>query len=117
MTLNDWTHIVNVEYKFDMGSFSCLKRYDFESTKNNITNLILDNVNVSSLKGLTTMSHIKCICLSGSTFGRTPFEKDTLWNWMNYPNVDDSLTVLLLDSINLTEVPFELQYLSKLKRH
>jgi len=115
MTLNDWNHIVNDEYKFDMGSFSCLKRYDFKSTKDNITNLILENVVVSSLKGLTSMSHIKCINLSGSTLGRTPFEKDTFWNWMNYPNIEDSLTVLLLDSINLTEVPFELQYLSKLK--
>lgn len=113
MTLNDWTHIVNDEYKFDMGSFSCLKRYDFGSTKGNITNL--KNVVVSSLKVLTTMSHMKCISLTGSTLGRTPFEKDTFWNWMNYPNIEDSLTVLLLDSINLTEVPFELQYLSKLE--
>ncbi|XP_026820020.1 uncharacterized protein LOC113558709 [Rhopalosiphum maidis] len=115
IALNNMTHVINDEYRLNMGSFSCLERFDFEAIKYNVTNLILENVVVCTLKGLTTMSHIQCISLSGSTLGRTRLEKETFWNWMTFPNIEDSLTVLLLDSINLTMVPFEMQNLYKLK--
>uniref|UniRef100_A0A2S2NAF1 Uncharacterized protein n=1 Tax=Schizaphis graminum TaxID=13262 RepID=A0A2S2NAF1_SCHGA len=115
LDLNNKTQLVNGAYRLDMGSFSCLKRFNFQEIKYNVTNLILENVVVCTLKGLTTMSHIQCISLSGSTLGRTPLEKETFWNWMTFPNIEDSLTVLLMDSINLTTVPFEMQYLHKLQ--
>jgi hypothetical protein len=115
MVLNDMTDIINDDYRLNMGSFSCLERFTFETTKYHVTNLILENVVVCTLNGLTTMSHIKCISLSGSTLGRTRLEKETFWNWMTFPNIEDSLTVLLLDSTNLTMVPFEMQNLYKLK--
>jgi len=115
MTLKNRMHIVNNGYRLDMDSYSCRKYYDIESIENNLTNVLIENVHVRSLKGLARMQYIQCISLTGSTLGKTALEKETFWNWMSSSTISKSLTVLILDNVDLREVPFEMRNLYNLE--
>jgi len=113
IALNDKDHIINNGYKLDMGSFSCMKSYAINF--NIVTNLVLENVGVRCLKGLEIIPHLRNISLSGSELGKTRREKDTFWAWMSLKNIRESLTILLIDNVDLMVVPFEIQNLTKLE--
>jgi len=115
IALNDQDHIINNGYKLDMGSFSCMKRYTLDFDFEILSNLVLENVGVRCLVGLENMPHLRSISLSGSELGKTRREKDTFWNWMSLKNIGKSLTVLLIDNVDLRVVPFEMQNLTKLE--
>lgn len=115
IALNDHHHIINNGYKLDLGSFSCMKRYMLDFNFDILSNLVLENVGVRCLLGLENMLHLRSISLSSSELGKTPSEKDTFWKWMSLKNIGKSLTILLLDNINLKVVPFEMQNLTKLE--
>lgn len=115
IALNDKDNIINNGYKLDMGSFSCMKRYALEFDFEILSSLVLENVGVRCLVGLDNMPHLRSISLSGSELGKTRREKDIFWNWMSLKNIGKSLTILLLDNVDLKVVPFEMQNLTKLE--
>ncbi|XP_029343036.1 uncharacterized protein LOC107884115 [Acyrthosiphon pisum] len=115
IALNDQDHIINNGYKLDMGSFSCMKRYTLEFNFEILSNLVLENVGVRCLIGLENMPHLRSISLSGSELGKTRREKDTFWNWMLLKNIGKSLTILLMDNVDLRVVPFEMRNLTNLE--
>jgi len=92
-----------------------MKRYALEFNFDILTNLVLENVGVRCLVGLENMTHLRSISLSGSELGKTRREKDTFWNWMSLKNIGKSLTILLIDNVDLRVVPFEMQNLTKLE--
>lgn len=115
IALNDKDHIINNGYKLDMGSFSCLKHYALKFEYDILTNLVLENVRVRCLVGLENIPHLRSISLSGSELGKTRLEKDTFWTWMSLKNIGNSLTILLMDNVDLMVVPLEMQNLTKLE--
>lgn len=115
IALSNQEHIINKEYKIDMGSYSCMKRYTIKYDYDILTNLVLENVNLRCLVGLENKPHLQTVSLSGSELGKTRIEKETFWNWMSLKNVGKSVTTLLMDNVDLKVVPFEMQYLTKLE--
>jgi len=112
---SDREHMINKAYKVDMGKFSSMPRYVIKYDYDILSNLVLENISLEYLIGLENMPRLQTVSLSGCQLGKTQFEKETFWNWMSLKNVRKSLTILLIDNIDLKEVPFEIQNLTRLE--
>jgi len=80
-----------------------------------LSTLVLEDCN--SLVFPEEIGHlpIKNLNISGSEMPISQRGQDIYWNWTSKPTISNTLTILKMDTMNLTTLPFEILYLKNLQ--
>lgn len=96
-----------------------LKPFDHNTMQNfdvtYLRTLVLENCYLPHLPEAIGNLTLSSISLNGSRINMSKYDQDLFWDWMTKHDISTSLVVLEMNSIGLTELPFEIIHLKRLR--